>query len=876
MKYLYKTYLLLRNSVKQAVKGHRIRFDLRSQSDMNTLMSSDYGDLFSIRPTFDLEVKDSFVVESATVNEFYVDIKNYLINETAAVLIKGESLPFETSFILNNDFNYEFLVDDKEANIFTYKVVFEDVIDCESYIKPYASENAKPKFIFDLDPKFIANLGFISTAALFSTIVSFRDAEVISEVVPNTAEFVIVSAGEELLTPTTACILSYYISSFTPEFTFDLDPADLFNIEEKTADFTSYNLDLGSVLETTAKIEEKTAEHFYINDYIDIVVTSSVAFSEVETDTFNFIISFTDEINIGSQVDNNVADQFTIKDSIVDFIAHSAELIDAEINNFDAEILLDLYYSTKAISPNLYTADLLKTEISTIDEIDTNIKVIDYTAQTFGIDDYIYLPIKITAETSIIETISDPFAFDFIISEEAYFNSAVENNIAENLQTSLDSHSYVTANLLEASWSTLKFDIDPEFDIDAASSFINYVADIFEVALEIDGISDLTIPIIEYTANQFKTNLPINLNIDTEALLVCSEAVSDIFSYQIPVFLDTSVNSKLAEYLPTNLKTALDSSSEFTSSLVEAEYLGFDALVSSYIDLSASTQMTLYTSEAFITEILVDDCIELDSYITNKLSENFNLEIIQDNIDITSTAIIYLQVGATLFSTEIPVSVEVGETAYLTQSSTISLGGKINNDGTSEAYTQLAQYPDESFKYNILADTAIISDFNANFDNYLPHYFAGKTETNFDIDMYTQMSIWEYVVDNLQYPYIPINVEATMAGSFYMQEADILAGNIIVNDIILPKGKIYLYEPDWVDDLNVIISMAALYPKVSLLATTEESFIPSIINQGTVDVNSYFIYASFAKLYEYDDITDTLSSMGSSTLNELAYHKYSY
>lgn len=516
------------------------------------------------------------------------------------------------------------------------------------------------------------------------------------------------------------------------------------------------------------------------------------------------------------------------------------------------------------------------------------------------------------------------------VSSDFYVQSATQNEFNVDISNTLVNE--VTAGLYVEITRLLPFYIDADFEESLTAYLLDGICNNFTTLNSNQGTSELEAEVIDGSADIIKYNL---VNEDANKLdIIITDYTSSIFG------LDTDSHMNVADLyeLITNdslpykarIKNTItrdvfkanmymESGADLIKYIIDADFEpDLDALTNiytasifgldtdSHVEIGHEAQAQSYSADGFkylieCDEILDEfDVAEVNSYEALDLQYN-NIDTYVDvdmsaYLNITESVVADLQ--HPLIDVDFDLEFNPKANSYTSSSISYDLDTDVAHvfnlrvdDCTSSTYMynldanfehyfepEVVASTSEEVIYDIICGNILDKVEVANIVNYTPTDLqSSDIDIYVDVDLHSGMSIDEQLITDLQYPLINTNfnidmsakASATPASVNYFNSYIYVDGNVLVDSMLL------MWPPN-VITTDVVLDNYSIDSTAYFNIYDDTDFNTSITTTNKVTMESYFVYSTFAKLNEYDEITNTLGSMGSSTLDELSYYKHSY
>ena len=296
------------------------------------------------------------------------------------------------------------------------------------------------------------------------------------------------------------------------------------------------------------------------------------------------------------------------------------------------------------------------------------------------------------------------------------------------------------------------------------------------------------------------------------------------------------------------------------------------------------------TNEGYMlsTQIDIGDDVELGAYVEDRVpqAKMFKASIKTENtlfsaglyVEEIHPLIIFSLEHASQFNSVTTRS--VSEDVHMHSLAETEMNSGVDSwqsDDTSfEIEIQEVDIPSKVIAYTSDVVNALIEvpnvDTSSSFLFYTPTWLSTSIEYFYDLDFVAELEIQQSVTTFLEYP--TIELENAEAQTTISTSGQLNALNSLI-EINHSESEVEFTFPDnFPFDLQILFDETIPTTKVDLNNQALQFKIDSDVEE--CDIKSYFIYSTYAKLNEYWDNTYTLNSMGSSTMNSLIYHEYSY
>lgn len=708
----------------------------------------------------------------------------------------------------------------------------------------------------------------------------------------------------------------FYAESFNPFITIDSGDVYDINLTTYLADDIKFNITFDEVIVPNINLISSVPDSFAFEIAIDDIYpysrlytsTSTIINPDIE---FGLIINFDaelvagsldefafhwylDDVEFCSALDNHVSDEVIYKIE-VEPLYTDIHILDYLSNALSTYINVEDYIITAQLdSKNIY-ADLFKFDWTfDLDEFISNI--VSFTSNMINTElgeEFVY-----NVYPQLVEYTSAPLlpiVDANIITEDVYnLIPATQNGFVTYIPTTfiVDTNLYVRSYSADLTNYYISLD---DFEFYFESLLVDYASDDIQYLIEMSDCFDIKPVFEDAVANMFNYVDVSAFIFNFTAKLYTQDQPADLFRFNVESFswfdasfdLNTSNIFGLNEEYIFNVDASADSWNAdmltfdwiqngcFESSLESK----IDALIESVIFNSVFEEHNNYPVEVFdvaYSPFVIKDTIVKDEMPMNFVTGSCN-EFTFDGVN-------------TLVKDEFPVRIISGwydNFIYSIEDVLIyNVDAYINNNLINQfAYAfdtyveaemsvdNLNIYPKLDFDYEIVLGSAIISDFNTQVAQYEPFDMHGShINVDFEIDMSAYAETKIHPIDYMP-TFIDVDFELYPKGSFIFIDADIIPSYIPLGDV-LPKMRVINLTADEFYWSNYIEE--SIIPTLNVYLENGTLIRYAIQTTLTSDMSSYFIYATYAKLNEYNVSTYTLGSMANSTLNELIYHKYNY
>ena len=666
----------------------------------------------------------------------------------------------------------------------------------------------------------------------------------------------------------------FFNSLVTIDNCVDID----FNIENYLASLIESSIDFGNVINFTSGLHTQTLSDIIFDFIIEDMLESNLYLTSYVADKFKTQISIGDfysETHLDTNYSDNLVADITVDDVLIPsayFLTYEPYTFTYEIDsNFDT---IDEYNLSDAV------ADIFKYDVDIADEIDYNAMITNATSKIFSLDSYLDLNFKFIAEVTVHSNPVIPFRY--LIPITSWLETSMTTYES-------DLFGYISSDNLNIEVSFTSLDISTfGFDLEQSShletEITNYTGDIFG-----SDLSDNILKQNEYTFNLYDSvsygvsiyNFIITDSF-TAAMFVKSDATllrCNIINTIVKDDFDSHVVSCTAvDFGCNNINTIIKD--EFLAETYAYTSISSDfSIINMIIAEEFDAEVVNSTANDFEVDIVLDSSIIKDFDSNVQSYESLSLSSLCDNyLDISMNAFMELAGGiADFFEAYVPISIDNNlNVSSLIDWTAFEYNFKFDTIFDISAHSELSQYEMFDFRYALDFDDIIISDFHVgNIVNYPPTYLGGTNySVDFEIDMYANVDVIE-VPAELFSAFVPVDFELDVTTQVGFRDADIMKTKIVIDDIFNVRSK--LVPLDVISTYTDIIFNDLTYDvNASFTLLQENRFKTVITNTGTSKMESHFIYSTFAKLNEYNDLSYTLGSMSSSTLDELSYHTYSY
>lgn len=352
-------------------------------------------------------------------------------------------------------------------------------------------------------------------------------------------------------------------------------------------------------------------------------------------------------------------------------------------------------------------------------------------------------------------------------------------------------------------------------------------------------------------------------------------------------FGDASFDSDFNSYESDHILVLCDNTvqSPVTTRLITGERFEFNSQVD-INQLEINYYFTTNYGLMFNPSITIKDKVEACLYVDNPVALiNFDLKS-----DVVVTTGLY--VGAIVpminFSLEHSVVYNIETTQYPADFLAV------NSIAENDIYTSIDDnLPDDLFvnlKFESIDENYQVLCYDANIfgaishditdidsicsiDNYDATKFGTSIKYLYDLDMNAIFEIQESQSQFLEFPTIYL-AEGNIDAELVAHTSNVVGAEIETNNLVIKPFPILFNGI--VTEVEIPINTDVVPALEVDLDNPPIQFNTNCILDEECDVESYFIYSTYAKLNEYWDNTYTLNSMGSSTMDSLTYHEYSY
>ena len=893
--------------------------DLMMSAFMYNITGSYFNAYIDIDDTFYLTPK----IQTCDADGIKFNITFGEVLKSTAQLLCSSPLSFIAHFIFNDEIDILPKVVNSEAEIFKPLIDIDD-ITFDAQLLTASPYDFKYHIVLDnLEVKSTAVITFPETE-YFSAIISFTDdISVIPHIERHTAKRIRTRTkfDDELLM---SAVFSFIdVDLFNVHLIFDDTVINTkFVTERATADIFGYTDYINNVINITPHIDSCTADDIIIHSIFDdelntdiiintndadmikydivcdanlptIIPVTSYSASSYSTDIsanvdvdfssyvicsdstilFRYLMRLDDKFDVIPELYSYTSSSFA-HNILIDDVNAEANLIAGEQSGLKVDISSDFDITNNYDFINAI-GDIFKYGFDISQEIEYNSIVSDSTAEIFSVDNYLDLDFDFTAELKVTAVIVDLFSTYIPATFSLPFESVVNSYEANDVNFDLTSESDVISQVIDGIFSGVKYKINVELETDEEYTFIDATSEsiIFESDINHNFDSEMsssTAEIFGYVENDFTI-------LDTfEAELYVTQSPAELFAFNFVHYSDFYSTADVYESVDLNYFVE-DYNFDFDSTLNSYESVGnfgFDWNINENFDVSS---VASYEPTYIDLSVIVDG--EYDEYSFELYEPTYaSVSIVNTIITDTFTAGLTSGVMPLIFDFNIVNTIVEDEfDAYMLVATRCDFSSVIDTEGELYVNPIFEDYLADMFNVDAKLDDEIISDFSVGGWNMYEPTDLNKTNVVIDGGI-TPTAYVDVIVALIDWipAYIDVSFDMDMyASSFSLQDTDLINAHVPLGDVL--KDRLRAISLNALETPYKVLFDNIPFDTHAVFGMNEElKFKTVITNVGTSDMESYFCYSTFAKLNEYNDLTYTLGSMGSSTLNELSYHKYSY
>ena len=543
---------------------------------------------------------------------------------------------------------------------------------------------------------------------------------------------------------------------------------------------------------------------------------------------------------------------FTYDFTIYGAVPFTSSLTTGQPYHFDY-VITDTFESINIDTVDIITAEPegLDYDISIAGGLDCNginitpsylATTLDYDIAISGVFPFTVKDMQVRPESCVF------FRYDFDLMNVTSFIST------NTLEATADIASYnFTAQVpfIPPIWDT--FGDQFSYNFDEQTPFIPYVYDTYGDIAGFnltDGVVELvTLNPLVATAEIYGYNLAHTM---VESFVPeVNDYTGVTAGYNLEHSLIHVYSSNLLAFLPAYFDYSVTWTTDFTIdefSILQIEPDYWDYYINIYYNLSLNNRFTQYEPTIFNYDI------------SNLLTLDFTTVLDLIPCEVRSLEFVNI---------DLPM-----EFPYLTKAASYTM-------------SDLSVVPDMTIPIPMEADLSSIESLAVNYiDLYLDKVNAYATTVQYP------STDWQYLVGidmNLPFTstlklvpceqtsldFVNIDIGQVLATNYVIKDetAAAISSDFVIEHFACPKVDLGEFDRT---DLYTSITDSKIVSILPYILNGEPLNLNSLINLDSIDINSYFIYCTFAKLIEYRSSTNTLGSMGGQTMTELSYHKHNY
>ena len=850
--------------------------------------------------TFDDElfVLPDIETYEATFTKANVGVDYSVLTPTVGILSCSE-LNFITGFIFDDEILPTIDIGSYEAQHFESETEVDGSVTPDVFIFGHEAEPFSVWVPTGFEATATACIGFIPTDPFRTFILTEGEIDATLKLSQYSAQTFLANIPVDGGVTATAGLLAASPNSFIALVPINLDSiSPKFGIDSDPAYFFRPN----------AIVDGGVSPHTFISDYlpnkIDVNIIDNLNYKATacigfaQRDLFNFYAVFSEDDDIYPTIktSQSPADLFKENVEVDGGITPNAYVLSGYIENF----IMNAIFDDSVVDPELYVLSTPATLFNDNVVVDggvspnTNINITspDLIKSYISLDDF---KIDVSADVTVTAVVIEPFSFYAVFTDEILVDAETISSPASMFKMNpiFDDFFDAHANIPTYAASDVLLDFIFDDSIIPSADVVSSEANIFATDIEIDDDSLFNSEILDYVANKFDTDIIVDGGV-TPTLDVLN-AESSIFgldtdsSLNIDMFAEVDVSTNVCEffnflatftdeiYPESQIQTAtsdalkLDNVEDILidvfTQLTDCEQASFEYNMSSDFEDVPNYEVDANTSNGFITNIEEDSNVEFNYELNSYSSEHFKSE---------ST-----------------IGIEIDTSAYVDASSPASDVFYYNDEITSALDAEVDLYTSElmffneeyEFDFDSTADACTAEmirydwPISSEFDSLTTSNEASSLET--EVDIACDVDFFEsetnaYIANYIKCDTLDVSLEVNMSAlvnvmpTYSLNFATYVPVNFEIEPTALQisrEGAIFKTDLSEHFEYN-------LTP--FLLAGSYNGFKTTISNTVRLPTTAYFIYATYAKLNEYNASIYTLNSMGSQTMNELSYHKYSY
>lgn len=826
-----------------------IDFNLETPTEIDLKDADLYA--FNLDANFELDSKVQFLSASELnlvphINaECDLDYTSCTISYDADFIKADAQIDVEitptTSIIISELNNFKFLAifsDDIEvntkirryvANVFTSVTQVDGGITPNTLVDNYEPDIVVSNVALDLDITSYATMGFI-----IGTVINFH--LVFTDELDQEAE-----------------VLTYTANEFAYDVVNTIDTNDSYALKTYGVLITDFEVPVEIDLGANTKVTNYVATIFKyrIAQGLNAKATASITF--MDTDTFNFLALFTDELDANASLDSLDADMLIYTFAFNDELVVGAETTSSEAEEVDVDILVNGEIIESEISIDEWPMSEFTYEVEVDGDIIPTTSMMFRNPTMFETEfDISDFKIDVHTPMTIVTAPMTYFAYHAIFDDELYLQSKYDLYTASMMLVDDDAYVNVDSymNVERATGELARVDTDAHVEASLDSYVDAHSSDKFNFDLVHVGLSDMF-------ANMFVQNqsvlLPFYINNDGTSELTAQTTLSIADDISFSDAYHTEFDSTLL----------LGSYNDFRFNLQEIEK--FDSTLTSY-DCDTFKPNLLHT--------LIEDT---HSELSSNTSLGYKAQIINRIVKDIFTAGVYTTDPAVTFNVLINNTIVKDTFDSVFNVGTSSLVDLDTDANLDTEYTSKVNANTADFaKYHLSIGDILDKFTTKNINTYTSvNLSKSNLDVDFDLDMSSELSIVATDYLDLQHPRIVLDMPFGTTAKAVSSTSNAIITNMLLDYPITPTLRPLNWNADLLD-AYINIDCPILGPNSTVSLENYAEINTSITIVGNAPVESYFVYSTYAKLNEYDGSANTLNSMGSSTLTELSYHKHSY